>query len=130
MGDDLVKAPVTTLKKVTDWLDNLDDSIDATTRALVTQVAEDRERAELVYTDLLNLFHQGNNDPDHIRELNKAQEILQKTTAQLQKVLDTLAKIKVGETKIQIAQVQGDNTPVISRQDLLDILDGGSGEDD
>lgn len=105
----------------------IDKAIDVATQELLADVKEDRARATEMYLELLNLFNQGKNHPDDLRELNRAQELIQSTTEQIQKILGTLARIKVGDARIQIAQInaKGDETTdkPQTRAELIGILD-------
>jgi hypothetical protein len=108
------------------WVNDLDSSIDAATAEIIKQISEDRQRAMNLYQELLSLFNQNKNSPEDIRELNKAQELVQSTTAQLQDVLTVLAKIKTGDARVQIAQINGAKegiTESFSRADLIDMLE-------
>jgi hypothetical protein len=83
--------------------EELDRKINEITTQLMGTIEEDRDRAEQLYLELLAQFYQGKNTPDDLRELNKAQEMIQSTTDQVQKVLANLTKIKSGDIRIAIA---------------------------
>lgn len=104
---------------------NLDQTIDGVTKVLLEKIAADRRRAEALYAELFALFRSGKANPDDLRELNKAQETIQKTTEQLNKILATLARIKVGADKVQIANVQANDgtTRQLDRAILVEMLD-------
>ncbi|MEM4326469.1 MAG: hypothetical protein QXU40_04140 [Candidatus Pacearchaeota archaeon] len=107
-------------------VNNLDKAIDLTTLQLIMQIKEDRDRAKETFDELMSLFNQGKNSPDDVAQLNKAQEILTATTDQLSKMLTTLARIKIGSNRVQIAQidVDGDTQAIkIDKQGLIDMLD-------
>lgn len=117
------------LEERSSFVESLDRSIDLTTAQLLHQISEDRERAVQNYQELLSLFNQGKNSPDDLRELNKAQEIIQATTEQMQKLVATLTKIKTGADKMMVAQISGkDATPIIGTQDLIDLIERSTKE--
>lgn len=122
MSEEIVKPKPVPLAKRISFLDELDDSIDAATAEIIKSIKEDRDRAEEVYLELLNLYNQGKNNPDDLRELNKAQELVQRTTDQLQKVFATLAKIKTGDARVQIAQINASKEEVKEVFDRADLI--------
>ena len=128
MSDEVVNPESTAvLAERESWMTEIDGAIDETTTALIKQIKEDRDRAERIYSELLSLFNQGKTNPEDLDQLNKAQAMVQNTTDQLQKVFTTLAKIKTGDAKVQIAQINSKGEGgTYSTADLIDLLEGGN----
>jgi len=123
--------PKDALEKKNDFIAEIDNSIDLATRKIIGQISEDRNKAETFYQELLSLFNQGKNSPADLRELNSAQEKLQHTTDQLQKLMDTMVRIKTGDTKIQIAQFNNsDGESVMSdKAKLIEFIEASQDKD-
>jgi len=110
-----------------DFVEDIDDGLNETISQTINQIKEDRDRAMRVYLELLNLFHSGKNDAEDIKELNRAQELVIKTTEALQRVVNTLARIKVGEAKVQLAMINNsgddDRHAELDRQKLIEAAE-------
>jgi hypothetical protein len=127
---DIVKAPSTNMVESHTGLDmeiinQLDNNIKGAFKEIISDISEDRGRAKEVFEELFELVLNGDTHPDALRELNKAQENIQSTTSAMNKFLDTLAKIRQGTDKIQIAQInntkQNDDS-TLNKGDLVKLL--------
>ena len=127
VGEEIVKKPVDAIQKRQDFINSIDDAIDEATTQVLASIFEDRARAEKGYKELQILFINGNNDPEYIREMNKAQELIQKTTDQIRRVLETLARVKTGDAKMQIAMIQqaaeSANQDAFTREQLIELAE-------
>ena len=111
--------------KPLEHVDDIDKTINKTINELTAKILDDRERAEVFFTEVLETFYKGNSSPQTLEQINKAQSMIQGTTDQMQKLLSTVVKLKVGADKIQVAQISGNPQEVIasSKQSLIDIID-------
>ena len=108
------------------WLADINDRIKSALEKSLEYANEDRTRSEELFEELRELVTQGASDPDVIREINKAQENIGQSTESIIKILGHLAKIKSGDARIQIAQInqneKGDGGG-LTKADLLDAVD-------
>lgn len=111
--------------KPLEHVEDLDKTINKTINELTAKILDDRERAEVFFTEVLETFYKGNSSPQTLEQINKAQSMIQGTTDQMQKLLSTVVKLKVGADKVQVAQISGNPQEVIasSKQSLIDIID-------
>jgi hypothetical protein len=103
----------------------IDENVKGAFKEILGDIHEDRKRAKEVFEELFELVLNGDTHPDALRELNKAQENIQNTTSAMNKFLDSLAKIRQGTDKIQIAQInnsKADNDATINKGDLVKLL--------
>lgn len=106
-------------------VDDIDSTINKTISELTGKILDDRERAEMFYTEVLETFYSGNTSPQTMEQINKAQSMIQSSTDQMQKLLATVVKLKVGADKVQVAQISGNpqETIAAAKQSLIDIID-------
>ena len=103
-----------------------DQMLEAVLKQSLVQLEEDRKQAQMLFDELYVQFLHGKNTPDDVRELNKAQELIQKTTEQMIKVLGKLAQIKSGAAKVQIAQINSSTQQLpagAGRKELIAALE-------
>lgn len=104
----------------------VDSKIDLMLSELNKEIITDRNRAVDIYQEMRELFLSGEQDPDFLRELNKAQENISQTTDNMIKILGHLAKMKSGTDRIQIAQISKteniDNSK-LTKADIIDIIE-------
>ena len=105
----------------------IDEKITEIVVTSLNEIAEDRTAAKDLRDELRELFLNGETHPDFIRELNNAQDNTQKSTENLIKVLDKLAKVKVGADKVQIAQItqtnSNDDNAEFNKATLIEMLE-------
>ena len=112
------------------FIEGLNDKITEMIENSLKQINIDRKRSEETFKELRDIVLSGDTDPDVLRELNKSQEIIATTTDQVIKVLAQLARIRSGDTKIQIAQINeakkealGENSGKVTGKDILEALE-------
>jgi hypothetical protein len=94
---------------------------------ILSRIALDHERSTDFYEELRELFLRGETDPEFLSQLNAANSNIQTTTDNLIKVLDKLSRLKSGEARIQIANIQAETKDATGtnknlRAQLLDVI--------
>ena len=123
---EIIDSKVSAIQKIDNVSILVDETIVETIPLLVERIAGDYSRSTEIYEELRELFLRGETDPEFIAQLNQANVNIQASTDSLIKILDKLSRIKSGDARIQIANIQATREGTSSKTlhaDLLDALD-------
>lgn len=103
--------------------DDVTRTIVTVANSAVTYLQEDRARANETFETFRDLLENGASSPDDKRELNAAQENAQKVTANTINLISALVRLRQGETKVQIANVNAPGTGRLDKEKIIELIE-------